>query len=67
MANRITQVPIEVPAKGSPKVRETQAAIEVLAKGSPKVRVTQVAIEVLIYNRTAPVSGTPTPFVFVVT
>jgi len=47
MANRETQVVIEVPRTGDPNVRATQVAIEVSTVGFPKVRMTQCVIEVV--------------------
>jgi hypothetical protein len=57
MANRITQVPIEVPIIGSPQVRLTQLATEVVAMGSPNIKMTQCAIEVVVPN--VPNTGPP--------
>lgn len=59
MANRITQVPIEVPIIGTPHVRLTQLAMEVVAMGSPNVRMTQCAIEIVVPNM--PNTGPPGP------
>ena len=48
MANRETQVPIEVVQVGNPNVRTTQVPIEVVAAGTPHFRATQVTTEVIV-------------------
>ena len=48
MANRETQIGIEVVVDGSPKVRATQVGIEAVVTGSATVRLTQIGIEIMV-------------------
>ena len=47
MANRVTQVAVEVLVQASRSARVTQDAVEVLVQGAPNARITQDAVEVL--------------------
>ncbi len=47
MANRVTQVALEVIRESVPAGRVTQVAVEVLHDLSPVVRVTQLCVEVI--------------------
>jgi hypothetical protein len=48
VANRETQVVIEIPKLGSPNVRETQVAVESAIAGFPRVIASQIVVEVLL-------------------
>ncbi len=53
MANRVTQVALEVIRESVPSGRVTQVAVEVLHDLSPVARVTQVCMEVIRPNAVA--------------
>lgn len=50
MANRLTQVPVEVLSSGKANVKLTQLVIEAMISNNPKSRITQLAVEVLSYT-----------------
>lgn len=50
MANRVTQVAVEVLVTATPSARVTQVAVEALVVANPQARVTQIAVEVLQSN-----------------
>jgi hypothetical protein len=50
MANRETQVPLQIVKFGSPHVRATQVAEQVVLLGNPKVRLTQACVQIILPN-----------------